>query len=203
MGEVQGGRRSADLPPEISGRGPNRNAGAAPELPRPSPRAFDVHHTQTNYSGKAQDWTDLPLSPARSALAVLPPGLLLISLCLPPWWAHWPLALGVGMPVLLWGGLVWACAGVRPCSRAVTALAWLEADRFALALGSGRRLHARLLPGAFVHPRLLALRFRGEDGRVYRLLYPAASRERQRLRPLRVLLLHRSRPAAAPASPSA
>lgn len=128
-------------------------------------------------------------------LEMAPVLLLMATFGLPPWWPYWPWALaGVGLCLVpLWQILR---------APQIEGLIWLQGDRFRLRLRGEFECVARLQK-AFVHPHLLALRFRGDDGRCYRLLVLASRAEAERYRHLRVILLHQCVRSAAQASPFA
>lgn len=121
-------------------------------------------------------------------LAALPQLLMLPTLVLPVWWPYWPLSIVLGI-LLMWQLHRRISPVGKPCQSRITGLGWDGLGTFDLRLGDGSSLQADLLPGAIVHPRLLALRFRGEDGRIYRLIQPISSTSIQQLAALRRQLL--------------
>lgn len=136
-------------------------------------------------------------------VASLPGWAGLGMLALSPWRGWWPLGAGLAALLLLWSLRVFICHGLRPCPDTVLALTGLSENDFSLRLGDGRRLRGCLMEGAVVHPYLFALRFRGDDGRVYRLIYPFSKRESEAARAVRAALLQaRAAPAERP-NPSA
>lgn len=139
----------------------------------------------------------------RGMLASLPGWTGLAMLMLSPWRTWWPLAAGLSILLLLWSLRVFICHGFRPCPDTVLALSGLGENVFSLRLGDGRRLRGRLMDGSVVHPYLFALRFRGDDGRIYRLIHPFSKRESRAARAVRIALLQaRAAPAEHP-NPSA
>ena len=82
-------------------------------------------------------------------------------------------------------------------------MAWDSQGAYHIHLADGRALQADLLPGAIAHPRLLALRFQGSDGQVYRLIQPVSSASIQQFAALRRQLLHPRGKGGEHSSPSA
>lgn len=97
---------------------------------------------------------------------------------------------GLGWKAL--AGVVIAWRGVRSL-RSRLAQAQLSfrldgQDRWWLLREDGKALRLRRLPGSFVHPRLVVLRFKDENGRVYSQALRADNMDAPSLRRLRVRL---------------
>lgn len=138
-------------------------------------------------------YVDFPDRLAQRVLAIAPLCLLLATFALPPWWPHWPWAAGFALLCAVWAWRLWRAPGIK-------AITWLREDQFRLHLSDGSEPLARL-GSAFVHPRLLALRFVSADGGPHRLIVPLAKRQADHYRHLRVILLHQAKRSEAPASP--
>ena len=110
---------------------------------------------------------------------------LLVLLPLPvAWWIKLPVAFAI---VVQW--LVsWHRQVVLTAPQAVKHLVWTGEDRWELFGGDGARRKARLLPGAYVHPFLVILRFLTEDKRSCAVVLPRDSLDADSHRRLRVQL---------------
>ena len=107
----------------------------------------------------------LRLGPSRQVMVVLGVLQLGAAACAfatnLPLWARCLLA---GW-ALLYGGYCIGLHGSRRAARAVVLLIWDRQGRWRLLRRDGTLLEAHLLPGAYVHPRLLLLPFRSASGR--------------------------------------
>lgn len=100
------------------------------------------------------------------------------------WWLKVPLALAIA--------LQWRVGWRRQVSltspSAVTGMVWTGGDNWELSGGDGAIRQARLLPGCYVHPRLVVLRFAAEDGHARAAVLPADGLDPDSHRRLRVQL---------------
>lgn len=135
-------------------------------------------------------------------LTALPQFLLLPTLVLPVWWPYWPLSIFLGV-LLLWWIFRQGFPQGKFCQNRITGLSFEGCGVYRLRLADGRSLDATLMSGAIAHPRLLALRFLGDDGQVYRIIQPVSSASTQQLAPLRRQLLHPQAAAGDHSNPSA
>lgn len=135
-------------------------------------------------------------------LAGLPQLLTLPTLVLPVWWPYWPVSIFLGI-LLSWQLYRQISPMGKTCRGRITDLAWDDQGAYHIRLVDGRALHAGLLPGAIAHPRLLALRFQGSDGQVYRLIHPVPGASIPQFAALRRQLLHPRGKDRDQASPSA
>ena len=71
---------------------------------------------------------------------------------------------------------------------ALVRLVWHTDERWTLHLADGRSCDAELLPDSIVHPMLVVLRFRAEDGRKLARLIDGTEAEPELLRRLRARL---------------
>jgi hypothetical protein len=125
-----------------------------------------------------------------STVIVVHGAALLVLLPLPlPWWIKVPLAAGI---VAQWIG-AWRNHVTLTAPAAVKTLVWLAENRWELFCADGASCEARLLPGAYVHPFLVILRFMTEDNRRCAVILPPGSLHADYHRRLRVRLrLHGS-----------
>lgn len=135
-------------------------------------------------------------------LAGLPALLLLPTLWLPAWWPFWPVSAGLGLALLWWAFRQLATSGAA-CQRRIVALELTVTGMFRIHLANGLVLPAVLLPGGVVHPHLLAIRFRVDDGGLYRLIQPVRGDLARQLSALRLRLLRPGPPPGEQPSPSA
>jgi toxin CptA len=110
---------------------------------------------------------------------------LLVLLPLPvAWWTKLPVALAIAAQWLVF----WRRHVVLTAPLAVKRLVWTGEDRWELVNGDGALREARLLPGAYVHPLLVILRFLTEDKRSCAVVLPRDSLAPDDHRRLRVQL---------------
>jgi hypothetical protein len=110
---------------------------------------------------------------------------LLVLMPLPVvWWIKAPLALAV----LAQGIVCWRRQLVCASAAAVRQLVWTGGGSWELFKGDGVGRRARLLPGSYIHPWLVVLRFLMEDRHGCAVVLPCDSLDPDSHRRLRVQL---------------
>jgi len=120
-----------------------------------------------------------------SALLAVHGMALLVLMPLPAgWWIKAPLVLAV----VAQGIVSWRRQLVFASAIAVQRLVWIGGSSWELfdRDGAGRRAH--LLPGSYIHPWLVILRFLTEEGHKYAVVLPCDSLDPDSHRRLRVQL---------------
>jgi hypothetical protein len=110
--------------------------------------------------------------------------LSVIAFLTVPWWTKLFLALGV---IGQWW-VSWRRHIALSSPTAVKGLLWKADDDWELSAVDGTMRKARLLPGAYVHPRLVVLAFVMEDKRKRAVVLPSDSLDPDCHRRLRVWL---------------
>ena len=87
----------------------------------------------------------------------------LALLVLPPLPVAWWIKLPVALAIIVQGIVIWRRSGMLTAPQAVKDLIWIGGNRWELLGGDGRRREAILLPGAYIHPWLVILRFSLEE----------------------------------------
>ena len=114
----------------------------------------------------------------------------LALLVLPPlpvvWWIKVPVALAI----MFQGLVTWRRYVMLSSPQAVRGLIWIGANRWELLSSDGALHEASLLPGTYIHPWLVVLRFLmdEEDKRSYAVVLPRDSLDPDSHRRLRVQL---------------
>ena len=112
------------------------------------------------------------------ALLVLPPLPL-------TWWIKVPIALAV----VAQGIVNWRRQPAYSSAAAAQCLVWAGGSRWELFNRDGARRQARLLPGTYIHPWLVILRFLTEDRQKCAVVLPCDSLDPDSHRRLRVHLV--------------
>jgi len=100
------------------------------------------------------------------------------------WWIKLPLAVGISAQWLV----SWRRQVALNSPWAVKCLVWRGGNRWELSGAGGARYQARLLPGAYIHPLLVVLRFATEDKSKRAVVLPGDSLNPDSHRRLRVQL---------------